>query len=191
MGQGSVIGAGTVLHGSVEGEGSLEIFGRVEGDVTMTGDVSVGEGGAVLGHISAAKISVQGAVKGDLRGSESVLLERGARVVGDLTAPRIGVGSGALVRGNVRTEGESAFAPNRRAPVTGALKPPAFAAKPAAAIEAKHLPAVAADHGGERFEPAPIALARPQDAKAERRPPPPQLPALGKSAKARKKNRDS
>jgi len=109
MSQSSVIGAGTIVRGNVEGDGSLEIFGRVEGDVSMGGDVVVGETGAVRGNVSGEKISVHGAVQGDLRGADAVLLERGAKVVGDLSAPRIGIANGALMRGAVRTEGEPAL----------------------------------------------------------------------------------
>jgi len=181
MSQTSVIGAGTVVRGNLEGEGSLEVYGRVEGDVTTTGDVLVGEGGAVLGAIVAASISVAGSVQGDLRGSEAVLLERGAKVVGDLSAPRVGIANGALVRGSVRTEGEPAPAANKRASGPG-LKPATFAAKPVAKVEPKPAAAV-------RPEPVEVAAQaqRPKDKPPERRPPPPVLPSLGKGAKGKKK----
>jgi cytoskeletal protein CcmA (bactofilin family) len=201
MSQSSVIGAGTVVHGSVGGEGSLQILGRVEGDVEMSGEVSVGDGGAVRGNVSATKISVHGAVQGDLRGTEAILLERGARVVGDLSAPRIGIGNGALVRGSVRTEGEPALSPNKRAPAA-AFKPLAFVAKPVAKVEPKPAPvppppAAATDDDDDddaedddaEDEVAMAALppARPKEQEPARRPPPPVLPSLGKAAKAKKK----
>ncbi|HEY6557742.1 MAG TPA: polymer-forming cytoskeletal protein [Polyangiaceae bacterium] len=110
MSDGSVIGPGTVVRGNVRGEGSLSILGRVEGDVTISGDVVLGEAGAVRGNITATQITVGGRVLGDLNASETVLIESGARVVGDILAPRIGITNGALVRGNVRTEGEAALA---------------------------------------------------------------------------------
>jgi cytoskeletal protein CcmA (bactofilin family) len=109
MSDGSVIGPGTVVRGNVRGEGSLSIFGRVEGDVTISGEVVLGEAAAVRGNITAAQITVGGRVLGDLNGSDAVLIESGARVVGDILAPRIGITNGALVRGNVRTEGEAAL----------------------------------------------------------------------------------
>lgn len=188
MSQASVIGPGTTVHGSLSGEGSLEILGRVEGSVSMTGEVSLSGSAQVLGDISATTISVQGTVQGDLRGSEAVLLERGARVVGDLSAPRIGVASGALLRGSVRTEGEPSLGAAKR-PATAAFKPAAFVAKPVAKVEPKPVPpaparvelsAVAADD-----EPAGTAPVRPKE--PERRPPPPVLPSLGKGVKATKK----
>ena len=110
MAAGSVIGRGAVVRGNVRGEGSLEIFGRVEGDVNVNGDVVLGDSAVVRGNVTGAELSVAGTVQGDLRGTQGVMLERGARVVGDLSAPRIGVAPGALVRGTVRTDGEPALA---------------------------------------------------------------------------------
>jgi cytoskeletal protein CcmA (bactofilin family) len=201
MSQVSVIGEGTVVRGSVEGEGSLEVLGRVEGDVTMSGDVSIGESGAVRGNISGVKVSVQGAVQGDLRGSEAVLLEAGARVVGDLSAPRLGVAAGALVRGNLRTEGDLPVAQNKRPALAAGIKPAVFAAKPVAKVEPKPLapppppppPAVREDdfddeeEAEEEEDDDVIAVAAPRAPERDRRPPPPVLPSLGKGAKAKKK----
>jgi cytoskeletal protein CcmA (bactofilin family) len=217
MSQVSVIAEGTIVRGSVEGEGSLELLGRVEGDVVMSGDVTVGEAAQVLGSISGGKISVHGAVQGDLRGREAVLLEPGARVVGDLSAPRIGVAGGALVRGNVRTEGETT-SPRRPMPVTAAAAPKplaqkplpvAFAPKPVAKAEQKPLPLplpapppphrLVNEDEGDEIDSAreddveqvrAVAAARAPERPADRRPPPPVLPSLGKGAKGKKKGRD-
>lgn len=195
----SVIGRGTVVRGNVRGDGSLEILGRVEGDVTVDGDVLLGEGSSVRGNVSGAQLSVAGAVQGDLRGTESVLVERGARVVGDLSAPRIGVAPGALVRGSVRTDGEAPLAqPQQRrlgaqplrsaAPLAhSAAKPatPARAAEPPKAAAAPPSPAPPLEEDDEEEEQSPEP---PKRDKAEA--PPPVVPALGKHAKAKKKRRE-
>jgi len=175
---GSVIGRGTVVRGNVRGSGSLEILGRVEGDVSVSGELVVGEEGAVRGSVSGTHITCSGAIQGDVRGSEAVLLERGARVVGDLTAPRIGVATGALVKGLVRTDGEPALGTPRR-PAVAAARPIAFPARPAA-------PKVA-EPREEVSDSEPPA----KEPKAAREaPPPPVVPALAKGAKAKKKKRE-
>ena len=117
----SVIGAGTVVSGHVRGQGSLEILGRVEGDVSVTGNVSIGPAGRVRGNVSGAELTVSGQVQGDLRATLSVLLEPGARVAGDISGPRVGIAPGALARGHVQTDGEPALA---------AARAPAAAARP-------------------------------------------------------------
>jgi cytoskeletal protein CcmA (bactofilin family) len=121
MTEASVIGAGTVISGHVRGQGSLEILGRVEGDVDVTGNVVIGAGGRVRGTVNGAELRISGQVQGDLRGAIAVLLEAGARVAGDISAPRVAIAPGALARGHVQTDGE---------PAPAAARIPATAARP-------------------------------------------------------------
>ena len=72
------------MRGNVRGRGPLEILGRVEGDVTIDGDVLLGEAAAVRGNVMGAQLTINGRVLGDLSGSESVQLESCARVAGRL-----------------------------------------------------------------------------------------------------------
>jgi cytoskeletal protein CcmA (bactofilin family) len=115
MAYASVIAGSAVIRGNVRGETSLEILGRVEGDVGVTGDVSLGPDAVVVGTVSGARVIIGGSVEGDVTGTEAVVVEDTGRVVGDVSAPRIGVSEGAHVRGSVRTEGNGsgAVAPAR------------------------------------------------------------------------------
>jgi cytoskeletal protein CcmA (bactofilin family) len=215
MAENSVIGAETVVSGHIRGSGSLEILGRVEGDVTLTGDVVVGVSGRVRGHISAAQLTVAGQVQGDLRGTEVVLVERGARVAGDIASPRIGIAPGALVRGHVQTDGEPALAQSAvtQSGVTqgglsaGARRPAAPPARvaaplPAARILPQPIPAsmLKAPHKAEPRKLEPARPPAPTNVAAEtesaparpvkvepRRPPPPVVPVISKGTKAKKK----
>src|SRR5688572_9466604 len=152
----SVIGRTSVVRGNVRGSGSLEILGRVEGDVSVSGEIVLGEEAAVRGSVSGTHITVSGAVQGDVRASEAVLLERGARVVGDLTAPRIGVATGALVRGLVRTDGEPPLGAPRR-PGSAVTRPaagfaPRIQAVPKAEPAPREVPREAPREEGEEAE---------------------------------------
>ena len=104
MAEGSVIGQGTVVRGNVRGDGSVEIYGRVDGDVLVSGDVTLGEQASVRGDVTGARITIGGTVVGEVRGSEAIILERSAQVTGDMTAPRVGIEEGARARGALRTE---------------------------------------------------------------------------------------
>jgi cytoskeletal protein CcmA (bactofilin family) len=99
----TVIGQGIFLRGSIRGDGDVEIRGRVEGDVEVAGEVTIGEGALVKADVQARRITVRGAVAGNLTGEDGVRLEEGARVVGDLRGAGIGIAEGALLRGNVQT----------------------------------------------------------------------------------------
>ena len=198
----TLIGSGTFVRGRVTGTGDLEIAGRIEGEVTCTGEVVVESSGLVAASISARRIVVRGAVKGDLTAEEAVILEAGARVVGDLRAPRIAIAPGGLVRGHVQTGGAGAARPRaaaatagratssstsaaRPTPVAAARPTPVAAARPAPVVAAKPAPVAArverveADAVVERGNgrPAPRAGTRVG-------PPPPVVPALKKGTKA-------
>lgn len=175
----TVIGSSSFVRGRITGSGDVEIAGRVEGDVTCSGDVLVDAGGLVAANISARRIVVRGAVKGDLTAEDAVILEAGARVVGDLRAPRIAIAQGGLVRGHVQTGAAGAARP-RAASAASRVATPAVAAKSVARIE--QVPA-------KKQTPAPTARAASSgngERKAATRPgpPPPVVPVLKKGTKA-------
>jgi len=165
----TVVGQGIFLRGSIRGEGDLEIRGRIEGDVEISGEVTIAEGALVKADVTARRITVRGAVAGNLTGEDGVRLEDGARVVGDLNGASIGISEGALVRGNVQT-GQAGEAQKGRARTAAARE-----AKPAARPEARKAPAVV-KNGSPRRAPA-ASDERPG-------PPPPVVPALKKGARA-------
>jgi len=210
----STISATTVVRGNIGGEGSLEIFGRVEGNVSMTGQVIVAADAAVRGSVTATEIQVAGAVAGNLTASDVLMLNPGARVVGDLAGARIGIAEGALVRGLVRTEGEPPLA--KPAPVAAA-RPVAAPAKPALAPArtalatpiARTAPVVVPrpapmppkvnlaptpvvtepelEDAEPESDPIPVKHEAPKYEHALDGPPPPVVPAIKGQAKAKKK----
>ncbi|MBX3201837.1 MAG: polymer-forming cytoskeletal protein, partial [Labilithrix sp.] len=62
MATSTVIGRASFIRGRVSGDGDLEIAGRVEGEVAVSGDVVVDTSGLVAANVSAARIVVRGAV---------------------------------------------------------------------------------------------------------------------------------
>jgi len=163
----TVVGQGLFLRGSIRGEGDLEIRGRIEGDVEVTGEVTIADGALIKADITARRITVRGAVAGNLTGEEGVRLEDGARVVGDVRGAAIGITEGALLRGNVQT-GAGAEGQKGRSRA---------AARPTVRVEPrKAAPAVVVSKPARRAETS-SADERPG-------PPPPVVPALKKGARA-------
>src|SRR5262245_49494662 len=101
----SVIGPATAVRGDVRGDGDLEILGRVEGSVIVSGELTIGEGALVKSDVRARRVIVRGAVRGNVSADELLILEAGARVLGDLGAPQVGIRPGGLVKGHVSTSG--------------------------------------------------------------------------------------
>lgn len=192
----TVIGQGSKVTGRITGEGSLEILGHVEGEVEVTGEVTVGDEGLVGSNVAARRIVVRGAVRGDLSASESIALAAGARVVGDLRAPRITVTAGALIRGNVQTaEAGSGSARSQSAARRIATEP--RAAVPAAAPSRARAEPVRAVPPAPRSvrevaRPAATAGAAPRAGVAsppKKSAPAPVVPVLKKGAKGAMKKR--
>lgn len=101
-GQGrSVLGSGCRLDGEVGGSGSLECRGRIEGEVSLDGDVHIGEGGEVKARVSARRVTVSGRLEGDALGREKVEVGSTGTMQGDIRAPSVSFAEGAFFEGNV------------------------------------------------------------------------------------------
>jgi cytoskeletal protein CcmA (bactofilin family) len=173
----SIIGRTTRVRGRVTGAVDLLVLGFVDGEIAVSGDVTVDAHGLVGASVQGRRLVVRGAVKGDLLGEEAVVLEEGARVVGDVRAPRVAIAAGALVRGYVET-GEGNGAPARASRSEAAARPVAHARvapPPPTKHAGKPVPAVHVAGGGGSAGNSGHGRA------AARRPPPPVVPALKKA----------
>src|SRR5690606_4672308 len=191
MAAASTIGQKTVVIGNVHGDGDLDVHGRVEGDITVSGSVLIHATSQINGSITAAAIKVAGTVEGNLVAQETVTIEPDARVVGDMTTPRVAIAEGALVRGMLRTEG------NQRSKRAGDVPPGAF--RSAAGLQAQGAERSASPAGPQRFDaerPEPEhegfadAVTGPSKKHKDRknkRPPEPKMPLLAKGTKGKKK----
>lgn len=99
----SVLGSSAVVVGNVNGQGDLEVRGRIQGNVVIQGRISVAHGAIVLGSIEAVHVSVLGEVRGDLFAEDGVSIGANGEVEGNISAPRVAIEAGARVRGHLRT----------------------------------------------------------------------------------------
>jgi cytoskeletal protein CcmA (bactofilin family) len=183
----TVIGRGANVVGTVSGAVDLTIHGRVEGEVSVEGDVTIEAEGLVAAGVTGRLVIVRGAVKGDVTAEDGIRLEEGARVVGDLRAPRVSVTRGALVRGYVQTSGAGGEESRPRAQAKAARSarqpaPPARATRNVAS-ESNALASSARKAG------APSLLAGGSPKPTPKGPPPPIVPVLRKGSKGTLKKR--
>ena len=97
----SVISRGTTVRGDIQGEESLQVWGRVEGSISLSGDAVIGAGAEVQADISATRIIVGGSVKGNLVASEKVEVLPTGKVRGDIRTKVLLVYEGASLTGEV------------------------------------------------------------------------------------------
>lgn len=97
----SVLGPTLVFKGELSAEEDLMLKGRVEGSITHTASLRIGEEGSVKGNITAKYITVDGSVDGDMYGSGSVTVRETAKVTGNIYSPTVSLIEGAKFKGMI------------------------------------------------------------------------------------------
>jgi cytoskeletal protein CcmA (bactofilin family) len=103
-GNGGLIGESMSVKGEISGEGDIQILGRFEGEITLTGTVLVGNGAEVDGNISAATVVIGGTVRGNLSASARVEILPSGVLTGSLKSGSLTAAEGARVKGEVWVE---------------------------------------------------------------------------------------
>jgi cytoskeletal protein CcmA (bactofilin family) len=102
---GTLVGAGTVIEGTLQYTGGLRIDGMVRGDVRCSNGepamVIISELGSVVGEVHAAHLVVSGKVTGPLFVSDVLELQPKAQIVGDVHYRTIEIHHGAVVEGRL------------------------------------------------------------------------------------------
>jgi cytoskeletal protein CcmA (bactofilin family) len=101
---GARLGARLSFRGEVSGEGDFHIAGRFEGDINVTGHVTVTEGAEVDANISALAIVIGGTVRGNLSASTRVEILPSGVLTGSLKTGSFMAADGASVKGEVWVE---------------------------------------------------------------------------------------
>ncbi|MGH6785590.1 MAG: bactofilin family protein [Novosphingobium sp.] len=93
----SVFGADIRITGDVAASADLHVDGRIEGDVTCTALVQ-GEGGEIVGAVTAETARLAGTVRGSISVRELVIL-KSAKIHGDVHYDALTIEQGAQVDG--------------------------------------------------------------------------------------------
>lgn len=92
----TIIAKGITFIGTVEGEGIVQIEGRVEGEIKLKGSVTIATTGEVKGPITADAVRVAGEVIGSITAREHLCLERTGSIHGDVSTCSLVVENGRL-----------------------------------------------------------------------------------------------
>lgn len=122
----NLLSADVEIKGSIKFQNELTIDGKVEGEITSTGTLTVGENAEIRGEIKTKSATVLGKVHGNITVEERCELKARAVLHGDLKAARLVIEEGATF------VGKSEVTPNKGAVRAEGGRPEA-AARPAAA----------------------------------------------------------
>ncbi|ADY56258.1 protein of unknown function DUF583 [Syntrophobotulus glycolicus DSM 8271] len=87
------------LKGSITCKGSVRIDGKVEGGLSIAGDLIIGPTANLQADIEARNVSIAGEVQGNIKVSELLELSSTARIHGDVTAKSLKIEEGARFNG--------------------------------------------------------------------------------------------
>jgi cytoskeletal protein CcmA (bactofilin family) len=116
----NLLSADVEIKGSIKFQNELVIDGKVEGEITSAGVLTVGENAEIRGEIKTKSVTVLGKVHGNITVEERCELKGRAVLQGDLKAARLVIEDGATFVGKSEVT-----------PVKGAIKPTESARPPA------------------------------------------------------------
>jgi len=122
-GEVTIIPAGLSVQGELSCSGSLEVSGRVQGQVDVGGLCHIHANAWVVGEITAGDAVIEGEVEGPLTARGRVELRPTARVRGDIEADSVAMADGCYFEGHVHMVGGPRVQPTsfheKRAPRSG------------------------------------------------------------------------
>lgn len=98
----SVVSADTVWKGDITSEGSVHVYGRVEGSLTAKEDLWIAEGASVDATLTARRVVIAGNVAGSISATERFEALPQGRVNADVTATTFVVHEGAKLNGQLK-----------------------------------------------------------------------------------------
>jgi cytoskeletal protein CcmA (bactofilin family) len=97
-----IVSAGSVWDGTLRSEGSIQVFGHLQGDIRATDEIFVAEGAVVDARISARTVIIAGTVSGTIECTGRLEVLPTGHVSGDVTSPTLVVHEGATVEGDLK-----------------------------------------------------------------------------------------
>lgn len=99
-----VVGEGVEITGKVDVPGSLEVHGKIIGEV-RAGKIEIGPSGRIEGRMVAEELELHGYASDFLSVSRRLAVRSTATVVGTISYRNIEIESGASIRGKLEQQG--------------------------------------------------------------------------------------
>jgi len=95
----NVLSSDVEIKGTVKFTNDLVVDGKIEGEITSEGNLTVGENARIKAEIKTGTVVVYGKVHGNLTVTDRVELKASAEVVGDIKAKTLSIEAGAIFVG--------------------------------------------------------------------------------------------
>lgn len=98
----NVIVEGTKIVGDFIAESNVRIDGEIEGNVSSSSKIVIGQTGLIKGNLVCADADIEGTIEGVLKVEGLLSLRSKARVIGEITTARIQIEEGAEFSGQCK-----------------------------------------------------------------------------------------
>lgn len=105
-----VVSANSNWSGTLRSEGSIQIFGTIEGELTASDEIYIAEGATVNARLRARTIIVAGEVSGTVECLGRLEVMPSGSISGDVTSSTLVVHEGATVEGDMKMQAPAATA---------------------------------------------------------------------------------
>jgi len=114
-----VLSSDVEIKGTIKFTNDLVIDGKIEGEITSDGNLTVGENARIRAEIKTGSVVVYGKIHGNITVTDRVELKAGAEIVGDIKAKTLAIEAGAIFVGKstVGTPASSVAAPAKAAEI--------------------------------------------------------------------------
>jgi cytoskeletal protein CcmA (bactofilin family) len=97
----SILAAGLTIEGKIECNGNIRVAGRFQGNVKVTGELTIEPGASIDGEVAADTVLVGGEIQGVIVAASRVEFKESGVLIGDLKAGSLTVAAGSKMRGKV------------------------------------------------------------------------------------------
>lgn len=101
----TLIGQGSKFEGTLQADGTVRIDGEFVGDIHLKGDIIIGEGGKIIGNISANNIVNSGLINGNVSVNQLKICSNG-KLLGDISVKSLIVEEKAILDGKCKMQNE-------------------------------------------------------------------------------------
>jgi len=95
----NILSSDVEIKGTVKFANDLVVDGKIEGEITSSGNLTVGENARLKAEIRTGTVVVYGKVHGNITAASHIELKASAEVIGDIKAATLSIEAGAIFVG--------------------------------------------------------------------------------------------
>ncbi len=111
----TIIAEDIEITGSIKCASTIQIDGKLNGDLTSNGNATIGANAVINGNIASDSAVVKGQINGNVTAKDRIQLTATAKLTGDIRAKRLSVEDGATLIGKTEVNPSGQAAPRATA----------------------------------------------------------------------------